>query len=118
MTWSKIPPTYREWLDAHNHGAWWIKFRLMEETTELDEDGEKITWPEAWITDIVTITSSYENGALVRSMMKKDGEGVKLHASGMMIKFDLDDEEQTKHLYWQAVKPPDDDVRDERPETV
>lgn len=115
MTWSKTPPTYREWLDAKNHGAWWIKFRLMEETTELDEDGKPITWPEAWLTEIVAITCSYEKG-----MLLSRGKGARLHATGGhgALKFDLDDEEQTKDLYWQAVKPPDNDVRDERPETA
>lgn len=109
MSWQREPPTYDEWLGAKNHGAWWIKFRLCEETTEPNEDGELITWPEAWLTDIVTITCSYPNGMA-------DRRNVRLHASGSHgVRFDLDDEEKVKHLYWQAVKPPDDDGKDEKP---
>ncbi len=114
MTWSKIPPTYREWMDAKNYGAWWVKFMLCpEETVEIDDEDH--FFPEAWITDVVTLTCSHEKGG----NWGRGGEGVKLHADGQIVgKFDLDDEKKIKGLYWQAVKPPDDDVLDERPETA
>lgn len=109
MTWSKTPPTYREWLDAKNHGAWWVKFMICpEEAVEIE--GEDHYFPEAWYTDVVTLTCSHPQGSLM------DSSKARLHAEGSIAgRFDLDDEEKTKDLYWQAVKPPEDDAKDERP---
>jgi hypothetical protein len=111
--WSKEPPTHKEWLEARNHGRWWVKFLLCPEETEIDEDGETITWPEAWYTEIVQITSSYEDfGDLL------DSKNARLHARGgsHTDRFDLDDKEKTKDMYWQPVAPPLDDIKDQRPE--
>ena len=107
--WRKEPPSYDEWLDAKNHGCWWIKFKLTSEFSE-EVDGELCTWPESWITDIVTLTCSHPDNKIF------SGTG-KLHAIGNMgLKFDLDDEKKTKHMYWQPVASPLNDVKDKRPE--
>lgn len=107
--WRKEPPTYREWLDAKNHGCWWVKFPLCKETTEV-VDGEELTWPEAWFTEVVTITCSHPDG-LLRGKAR-------LHGGGSILKsFDLDDPKATSDMYWQPVVRPLDDVKDQRPET-
>ena len=110
-SWHKEPPTHQEWRDANNHGCWWVKFLLMPETTEPHKDGGTITWPEAWLTEIVSISVSYKQGMMLAP------EGATLHATGTTgLKFDLDDKEKTKDMYWQPVLPPLDDVKDKRPE--
>lgn len=106
--WRKNPPTHDEWLAAKNHGSWWVKFPLCFESTEII-DGEEVTWPETWFTEVVTITCSYPDGLLKGTP--------RLHARGSIIKsIDLDDPKATKHLYWQPVAPPLDDMKDQRPE--
>ena len=117
--WSDKPPTYKEWREANNHGAWWVKFLLSPEHTG-EIDGEVITWPEAWYTDVVTIGVSYSKG--FKHIMQEirgeepDYSGVTLHASGQVLKsFTLDDEKKTKYMYWQPVAPPQDDIKDQRP---
>lgn len=111
MSWRKEPPTYEEWMGAKNHGAWWVKFMIAPEETVVNEETEReMVFPEAWYTDVVMITCSYEKGKLL------DDREVRLHGRGQVLgNFDLDDEELMKKLYWQPVKPPDDDVRDQRP---
>lgn len=106
--WSNKPPTYKEWIDAKNHGCWWVKYLLVSAHTE-EIDGKTYYYGEAWFTEIVTLTCSHEKGQLF------GGDG-KLHASGLLLReVDLDDVEGTKDMYWQQVVPPMDDVKDERP---
>lgn len=111
--WRKEPPTHEEWIEAENHGYWWVKFRLVEEEIEVDEEGNLGLWPEVWYTEIVQLTSSYENFGDIL-----DGKNARLHAQGTLVveKFDLDDKEKTKDMYWQPVLPPFNDVKDKRPE--
>lgn len=117
--WQKEPPTYEQWKGANNNGVWWIKFIIMDGHTEV-VDGEDMTWPEAWYTDVVSISMSSTNG-LKHIMQKARGEtpdysGIRLHASGSHgIAFDLDDATRTKDTYWQPVAAPIDDIKDERP---
>jgi len=106
--WSETPPTYEEWRAAKNHGAWWIKYRLCEEHTRI-VDGEELTFPEAWYTEIVVIMSSYERGGLL------DRSKVRMHAHNAHMSLDLSDPKKTNGIFWQPVKPPDDDSRDCRP---
>lgn len=107
--WSDKPPTYKEWRDAKNHGCWWVKFILSRRYTEII-DGESITWPEAWYTEVVTIAAGYEGGKLL------DPDAATLHARGSILKsIDLSDSAQTKDMYWQPVVAPVDDIKDERP---
>ena len=77
---------YKQWRDANNHGVWWIKFMIMEGVTELDENGNEITWPETWHTEIVSITVSSSNGLkhLIQEVKGEipDYSGIRLHASG------------------------------------
>ena len=125
--WTDKPPTYKEWLDAGNHGMWWIKFMLSPEYSEkimanalTDEEDEIITWPEVWITEIVMVSVSYTNRAkhILQEIKgeEPDYSGIELHAtSALGIKLRLDDSEATKNMYWQAVAPPLDDVKDQRP---
>jgi len=109
--WRKEPPTHQEWLAVNNHGCWWVKFLLIPETTELYE-GKTITWPETWLTEIVSISVSYEKG-----MSLLNSKTAMLHATGTMgLKFDLDDKEKTKDMYWQPVIAPYNDVKDRRPD--
>lgn len=108
--WMDRPPTYDEWMDAKNHGVWWVKFMLTPATTEMI-DGEVVTFPEAWYTTVVTITSSYTSGQLF------DKSAARLHAQGDIVKsFYLDDKQRTKGIYWQPVASPVDDITDQRPE--
>lgn len=112
--WRKEPPTYQEWRECSNNGYWWIKFLLMEEEIEEDEDGEVGVWPEAWYTEVVQITASYDDPS---DMFDPDKPG-KLHAKGILWHdhFDLDDPKVTKNMYWQPVVGPLDDHKDKRPE--
>jgi len=117
--WSKTPPTYKEWRDADNHGCWWVKFILSSEFAEEMPDGSIYTWPEAWYTEVVTISMSCENldhiSQAARGEMP-DYSGIRLHAKGQLLRsLDLDDEEKCKDMYWQKVIAPLDDVRDRRP---
>ena len=111
--WRKNPPTHDEWMEAENHGYWWVKFRLMEEEIEVDEDGNLGRWPEAWYTEIVQVMAAYDD---FDDML--DGKGARLSATGgmMLDNLDLSDEEQMKDMYWQPVLPPFNDVKDKRPE--
>ena len=113
-SWRKTPPSYEEWLSAKNHGCWWVKFMLIESETEVDEEtGDTYTWPEGWFTDVVSLTCSHPNGDIFG-----EGNGARLHAQGSIVgRFDVDDEEFTKNLYWQPVVPPLDDIKDQRPVT-
>lgn len=108
-SWRKTPPTEQEWLDADNHGMWWVKFKLSDREEDVDEDGNPCYWPEVWYTDCVNIMSEWAPG--------KDGKD-RLIAEGSIIlkRFYLDDPEATKDLYWQPVKSPDDDIKDKEPE--
>lgn len=110
MFWQSKPPTYEQWKDGNNNGFWWVKFQLISDQVEVDEDGEEIRWPEVWYTDVVQLVASYDS-------FDKGGAG-RLHAKGgMSLKdFDLDDAEITKNMYWQPVVPPFDDENDKRPE--
>jgi hypothetical protein len=108
--WQEEPPTYQQWKDADNHGAWWIKYCIVAETVERTPDGEVFVWPEAWVTEVVTISVAYEEGFLLKP------EGA-LHAYASHMKsFSLDDKDKIKGLYWQACLPPADDVKDKGPE--
>jgi len=108
-SWRKEPPTYKEWMDAKNHGYWWVKFQIMPAYSEKIRD-EIVHWDEAWLTEIVTISVSYEGGLL-------GGKKPQLHATGTTgLKFDLHDQEKTKGFYWQPVAAPLDDIKDKRPE--
>ncbi len=108
-SWRKEPPTYKEWLDAKNHGHWWIKFIISSEFSE-EVDGGMYTWPETWFTDIVTITCSHPDNKLF------SGTGELHGSSSLMGKFDLSNKEKLKDVYWQPVAPPLDDTKDKRPE--
>ena len=112
--WRKDPPTYEDWKRCRNHGYWWVKFLLMEEEVEVEEDGSLGVWPEAWYTEVVQLTASYDNAA---DMLDPNKQG-KLHAQGNLIlnRFDLDDPVATKNMYWQPVAAPLDDEKDKRPE--
>lgn len=91
--WNKNPPTPQEWRAAHNHGMWWVKFRLCE---------------DVWYTDIVAIAICYKGKLL-------DDSKAVLYAKGNVIgNFSLSDTEKTKDVYWQPVKSPlDDDYLDD-----
>jgi len=117
--WIDRPPTYLEWKDAKNHGCWWVKFLLVPETEEMDDDGEIIAWPEVWHVEIVTIGMSSDGFKHIMQEIKgeePDYSGIRLHGHGHVLKdFDLDDEKLTEHMYWQPVAAPLDDVKDRRP---
>ena len=103
--WHKEPPTYQEWRAANNHGYWWVKFILIPEKIEYDEDNNPSRWPEVWYTDVVSISVSYGEGNLLNP------SAAHLHAQGQLVgHLDLDDKEQIKDMYWQPVVPPSDDT--------
>ena len=117
--WSDKPPTYKEWREAKNHGCWWVKFILSPRFTE-EIDGEMVTWPEAWYTEIVTIGVSYKNGFthLIQEIKgeEPDYSGITLHGHGHILKsLDLSDSSKVKDMYWQPVVRPTDDIKDKRP---
>jgi hypothetical protein len=118
--WHDKPPTYREWRDANNHGCWWVKFILSKEHTE-EIDGEMVSWPEAWYTEVVTIAVGYGKGGFKHLIQEIKGEEpdyshITLHARGHVLKsLDLSDPSQVKDMYWQPVASPVDDVKDQRP---
>lgn len=107
-SWRKTPPTTQEWLDADNHGMWWVKFKLTDIEEDVDEDGKPCYWPEVWYTDCVAIMAEGFPG-------NKD-ERLIAEGSVILKRFYLNDPEATKDLYWQPVKSPDNDIKDKRPE--
>jgi hypothetical protein len=100
MNWSKIPPTSKKWLNANNHGAWWIKYKLADKTSEID--GDMITWPEVWLVEIVTIMEEWTSEGKDRL--------VAYPSTGKSFYLD-----EVQDIYWQAVKPPDNDIKDQEP---
>lgn len=111
--WRANPPTYAEWLAAKNRGYWWIRFRIMKEEVEVDEDGSLISWPEAWHSEIVQLTATYQD---FRDIFNPDMPG-RLRAHGGMLRdgFYLDEEDKVAGLFWQPVASALDDDDDQSP---